>query len=355
MTDASHPAVDRVAAALAEQGLSREIVWFDDAVTTAQLAADALGVEVGQIANSLVFTLDDEPILVLTSGAHRVDTEWLGAELGGRHRPCLEGDREGGDRPGHRRGRARRTPCPGAHDRRRGPRRSTPWCGRPRATRRRSSRRRSTSSCASRAALRARSSRRSRRPRDLGSRGLAAPRRPARAPAADERRPRPGARLAEPARGDPLAAAHHRRPRGVPHGVARQRRRPRPAHRGGRARRGRRRHRLARRARRHGPVRRRRLARGRGAARLPHRSRARRQRATRPTIARALLDLAFAELGLHRVTAGCFADNVASWRVMEKLGMRREQHGVRDSWHAELGWIDGYTYGILAEEFAPTS
>ena len=68
-------------------------------------------------------------------------------------------------------------------------------------------------------------------------------------------------------------------------------------------------------------------------------------------IARALLDLAFTELGLHRVTAGCFADNAASWRVMEKLGMRREQHGVRDSWHADLGWIDGYTYAILAEEW----
>lgn len=66
----------------------------------------------------------------------------------------------------------------------------------------------------------------------------------------------------------------------------------------------------------------------------------------------ALLDLAFTDLGVRRVTAGCFADNVASWRVMEKLGMRREQHGVKDSWHAELGWIDGYTYAILAEEWA---
>lgn len=79
----SHAAVDRVVDALARHGLTPEIVWFDNAVTTAQLAADALGVEVGQIANSLVFTLDGEPILVLTSGAHRVDTEWLGAELGG--------------------------------------------------------------------------------------------------------------------------------------------------------------------------------------------------------------------------------------------------------------------------------
>jgi len=65
----------------------------------------------------------------------------------------------------------------------------------------------------------------------------------------------------------------------------------------------------------------------------------------------ALLDVAFTDLGLHRVTAGCFAANTASWRVMEKLGMRREQHGVQDSWHAELGWIDGYTYAVLAEEW----
>ncbi|GAA1506379.1 prolyl-tRNA editing enzyme YbaK/EbsC (Cys-tRNA(Pro) deacylase) [Agromyces terreus] len=83
MANTSHPAVDRVVEALELQGLSPEIVWFDDAVTTARLAADALGVEVGQIANSLVFALDGEPILVLTSGAHRVDTGWLGAQLGG--------------------------------------------------------------------------------------------------------------------------------------------------------------------------------------------------------------------------------------------------------------------------------
>ncbi|MGL4176424.1 MAG: GNAT family N-acetyltransferase [Dermatophilaceae bacterium] len=68
-------------------------------------------------------------------------------------------------------------------------------------------------------------------------------------------------------------------------------------------------------------------------------------------VAGALLAVAFEDLGLHRVTAACFADNVASWRVMEKLGMRREQHGVQDSWHAELGWVDGYTYAILREEW----
>ncbi len=66
---------------------------------------------------------------------------------------------------------------------------------------------------------------------------------------------------------------------------------------------------------------------------------------------RAALELAFGDLGLRRVTAGCFADNVASWRVLEKVGMRREQHGIRDSWHAELGWVDGYTYAVLTDEW----
>lgn len=75
--------MDRVREALAEQGLTPEIRWFDDAATTAQAAAAALGIEVGAIANSLVFTLDDEPLLVLTSGAHRVDAAWLGEQLGG--------------------------------------------------------------------------------------------------------------------------------------------------------------------------------------------------------------------------------------------------------------------------------
>jgi prolyl-tRNA editing enzyme YbaK/EbsC (Cys-tRNA(Pro) deacylase) len=78
-----HPSVEKVRAALAAHGAGGEIRWLDDAVTTAALAAEALGVDVGQIANSLVFTLDDEPVLVLTSGAHRVDTDFLGARLGG--------------------------------------------------------------------------------------------------------------------------------------------------------------------------------------------------------------------------------------------------------------------------------
>jgi prolyl-tRNA editing enzyme YbaK/EbsC (Cys-tRNA(Pro) deacylase) len=53
-----------------------------DAVTTAAAAAVALGVEVGQIANSLVFDADGEPLLVLTSGGHRVDTGKVAALIG---------------------------------------------------------------------------------------------------------------------------------------------------------------------------------------------------------------------------------------------------------------------------------
>jgi prolyl-tRNA editing enzyme YbaK/EbsC (Cys-tRNA(Pro) deacylase) len=83
MVNIAHPAVARVQRALREQGLDPEVRWFDDAATTAQAAADALGIEVGAIANSLIFTLDGNPLLVLTSGAHRVDTAWLGERLGG--------------------------------------------------------------------------------------------------------------------------------------------------------------------------------------------------------------------------------------------------------------------------------
>ena len=56
----------------------------------------------------------------------------------------------------------------------------------------------------------------------------------------------------------------------------------------------------------------------------------------------ALLAAAFLGLGLRRVTASCNADNVASVRVLEMAGMRRELRGVANSWHAELGWVDCY-------------
>ena len=47
----------------------------------------------------------------------------------------------------------------------------------------------------------------------------------------------------------------------------------------------------------------------------------------------------------------CFADNVPSWRLMERLGMRREEYAVRDSLHRSGEWLDGMTYALLADEW----
>lgn len=71
----THAAVARVRAGLAAHGIGRDVVYFEQAATTAALAAEKLGVDVAQIANSLVFEADGDPLLVLTSGAHRVDLE----------------------------------------------------------------------------------------------------------------------------------------------------------------------------------------------------------------------------------------------------------------------------------------
>ena len=61
------------------------------------------------------------------------------------------------------------------------------------------------------------------------------------------------------------------------------------------------------------------------------------------------LAIAF-DMGVHRVEAGCFAENTGSWKVMEKVGMRREIHTVRDCMHRDGQWHDGYGYAMLAEE-----
>lgn len=66
---------------------------------------------------------------------------------------------------------------------------------------------------------------------------------------------------------------------------------------------------------------------------------------------RVLVDAGFAHLGLHRVTADCTADNTASWRLMERLGMRREGHHVRAELYADGVWRDGLTYAVLADEW----
>ncbi len=66
--------------------------------------------------------------------------------------------------------------------------------------------------------------------------------------------------------------------------------------------------------------------------------------------AAALIRHAFETLGLHRVIATCNVRNVGSWRVMEKLGMRREGHFRRDR-KDNQGWRDTYLYAVLAREW----
>jgi prolyl-tRNA editing enzyme YbaK/EbsC (Cys-tRNA(Pro) deacylase) len=76
-------AVKRVQDALATHKLSGEIKVLSDSARTAQEAASALGIEVGQIASSLIFTLEDgSPLLIITSGRHRVDTDLVAKQLG---------------------------------------------------------------------------------------------------------------------------------------------------------------------------------------------------------------------------------------------------------------------------------
>jgi len=78
-----NPSVQRVSAKLKELGIKGEVHVLSDSARTAQEAADALGILVGQVASSIVFKLDDEsPLLVITSGRHRVVTKLVAEKLG---------------------------------------------------------------------------------------------------------------------------------------------------------------------------------------------------------------------------------------------------------------------------------
>lgn len=66
---------------------------------------------------------------------------------------------------------------------------------------------------------------------------------------------------------------------------------------------------------------------------------------------RELIRICFDDLGLRRVSAECFFDNTASWRMMERLGMRREVHTLGESLHRSGAWLDGLGYGLLADEW----
>jgi prolyl-tRNA editing enzyme YbaK/EbsC (Cys-tRNA(Pro) deacylase) len=72
----------RVADAVAAAGVEAKIKILDADAKTAVAAAEQLGCQVGAIANSLVFECDGEPLLVMSSGAHRVDTDVLARVLG---------------------------------------------------------------------------------------------------------------------------------------------------------------------------------------------------------------------------------------------------------------------------------
>ena len=61
---------------------------------------------------------------------------------------------------------------------------------------------------------------------------------------------------------------------------------------------------------------------------------------------RELLRYCFQDLGVRRVIANCFLDNDTSWRLMERVGMRRELHAVRESLHRSGRWLDTVGYAI---------
>src|SRR3954452_16368018 len=77
-----HAAITRFRDAHAARGGVGHIVILPESVHTAALAAAALGCEVGAIANSLLFEAGGAPVLILTSGAHRVDTGRVAAAIG---------------------------------------------------------------------------------------------------------------------------------------------------------------------------------------------------------------------------------------------------------------------------------
>jgi prolyl-tRNA editing enzyme YbaK/EbsC (Cys-tRNA(Pro) deacylase) len=79
---ADHPSITLFREAHERLGGTGEIVILPDSVHTAALAAEALGCEVGAIANSLLFDADGKPVLILTSGAHRVDVTATAERVG---------------------------------------------------------------------------------------------------------------------------------------------------------------------------------------------------------------------------------------------------------------------------------
>ncbi|HEY0410292.1 MAG TPA: YbaK/EbsC family protein, partial [Candidatus Dormibacteraeota bacterium] len=84
MSPPAHPRVAAVSTLLARAGATGEVRVLPSEVRTAAAAGAALGVPAGAIVNSLLFAVDDSPLLVLTSGAHRVDEPKVAEFLGVR-------------------------------------------------------------------------------------------------------------------------------------------------------------------------------------------------------------------------------------------------------------------------------
>ena len=82
MPPPEHPRVAEVERLLRAAGATGEVRHLPDSARTAATAAAQLGIEVGAIANSLVFDVGGEPLLVLTSGAHRVEETQVAGLLG---------------------------------------------------------------------------------------------------------------------------------------------------------------------------------------------------------------------------------------------------------------------------------
>ena len=78
-----HQNVARVLAAATAAGLALEVRHFPDRTATAQQAAEAVGVGVGQIVKSLIFAVDGAPVVALVSGSNRLDEARLAAAAGG--------------------------------------------------------------------------------------------------------------------------------------------------------------------------------------------------------------------------------------------------------------------------------
>ncbi|HEV2371784.1 MAG TPA: YbaK/EbsC family protein [Streptosporangiaceae bacterium] len=77
-----HPSALHVAGTLRALGVAADVRELPEPAPTAATAAAQLGCDVGAIANSLVFNADGAPLLVLTSGAHRVDTALVATLMG---------------------------------------------------------------------------------------------------------------------------------------------------------------------------------------------------------------------------------------------------------------------------------